>query len=120
MAKAEWIEPTRRTNPRSAVQGQDQTNQSRRLISSAPTFGHRSALFAAYGMDFATQTSSTFFKEVPMPTEKREFIIRQDSLPVKVLNIEPKRVRFYMCRLQTRFSDYRWSVSERFLLNGSD
>ena len=55
-----------------------------------------------------------------MPTETRGFIIRQDSLPVKVMHIEPQRIRSYMHRLQTRFSNYRWSVSERFLLNGSD
>ena len=55
-----------------------------------------------------------------MPTETRVFVIRQDSLPVKVLHLEPQRVRAYMHRLQTRFSDYRWSVSERFLFNGSD
>lgn len=55
-----------------------------------------------------------------MPTDIRDFVIRQDGLPVKVLHIEPQRIRPYMHRLQTRFSDYRWSVSERFLLNGSD
>jgi hypothetical protein len=55
-----------------------------------------------------------------MSTGTRDFVIRQNSLPVKVLHIEPHRVASYMQRLQARFSDYHWSVSDRFLLNGSD
>jgi len=55
-----------------------------------------------------------------MSTGTRDFVIRQNSLPVKVLHIEPQRVASYMQRLQARFSDYRWSISDRFLLNGSD
>jgi hypothetical protein len=55
-----------------------------------------------------------------MSTQVREFIIRRDSLPIKVLYIEPQRISAYMRRLQARFSGYNWSVSDRFLLNGSD
>ena len=42
MAEAGWIKPTCRTHRRSAVQGRDQANQTRRLISPSPTFGHSS------------------------------------------------------------------------------
>ena len=42
MAEAGWIKPTCRTHRRSAVQGRDQANQTRRLISPSPTFWHSS------------------------------------------------------------------------------
>ncbi len=55
-----------------------------------------------------------------MPTKSRDFLIRKDGLPVKVLHLERNRTVSYMRRLQARFPDYRWSISERFLLSGSD
>ena len=43
MAEAGRIKSTRRTRRRSAVQGRNQDNQTRRLIAPSPTFGHSSA-----------------------------------------------------------------------------
>ena len=45
MAKARWIKPAHRSHPRTAVQGRDQTNQMRRLITPSPSFGHSSYFF---------------------------------------------------------------------------
>ena len=42
MAEAGRIKSTRRTRRRSAVQGRNQDNQTRRLIAPSPTFGHSS------------------------------------------------------------------------------
>ena len=44
MAEAGRIKSTRRTRRRSAVQGRNQDNQTRRLIAPSPTFGHSSHL----------------------------------------------------------------------------
>lgn len=55
-----------------------------------------------------------------MPAQKRDFVIRQDSLPMKVLRMDPERMTPYMRHLQARFPNHQWSVSERFPLNGSD
>ena len=46
MAEAGRIKSTRRTRRRSAVQGRNQDNQTRRLIAPSPTFGHTSSTFA--------------------------------------------------------------------------
>ena len=55
-----------------------------------------------------------------MASYKRGFLIRQDGMAIKILHLESRRVAPYMRRLQSRFPDHRWSVSERFPLNGSD
>lgn len=55
-----------------------------------------------------------------MPTDTRDFVIRQNSEPLKVLHMDFSRIGPYMRRLQARFPEHRWSVSERFLTVGSD
>ncbi len=55
-----------------------------------------------------------------MSLQTREFVIRQDSLPLKIMIMDQQRVTSLLRRLQARFPSYRWSVSERFPLNGSD
>lgn len=55
-----------------------------------------------------------------MLIQMREYVIRKDSLPIKILRIEKHRVSTFMRRLQIRFPGYKWSVCDRFLLNGSD
>jgi len=51
MAEAGWVKPPRRAHQGSAVQGRDQTNQTRRMMSPSPTFGH-SSLLARIGLAF--------------------------------------------------------------------
>ncbi len=84
-----------------------------------PKSGPYAIRLATNGINIAVWTLQ-LFKEATMLREPRGFVFRQDSLPVKVMYIEPQRLRSYMHRVQTRFSDYRWSVSERFPLSGSD
>jgi hypothetical protein len=55
-----------------------------------------------------------------MTMPKRDFIIRQDSHPAKIFHSDRQWITSYMGRLQSRFPHHRWSVSERFPLNGSD
>lgn len=55
-----------------------------------------------------------------MENQQRDFIIRRDSEPVKVLRFKPQRVNIYMHRVQTRFPKFSWSISDRFPLCGSD
>lgn len=55
-----------------------------------------------------------------MQIQTREFVIRKNSQPVKVMRMEAGRMGLYMRRLQTRFPDYCWSISEHFPINGSD
>ena len=65
-------------------------------------------------------TLSNILEEVCMNTKTRAFVIRQDSQPKKLLRLTPHRVAAYMRRLQTRYPEHRWSISERFPFNGSD
>jgi len=55
-----------------------------------------------------------------MVTFAKDFIIRQDSQPVKVLRLDPRRVKPFMKRLRCRFPNSRWSISNRFPLGGGD
>ena len=55
-----------------------------------------------------------------MTNTTRDFLIRRDHNPMKVLRMDPHRIARFMKRLQSRFPDYSWSVSERFLLNAGD
>lgn len=49
-----------------------------------------------------------------MAKNRRDFLIRRDHSPLKVLYMEPARVGRFMYRLQSRFPNHTWSVSERF------
>ena len=53
-------------------------------------------------------------------TEVQEFAIRRDGLPYKLLRSTPEQVRRFVARISARFPDHDWSVSQRFVLNGSD
>lgn len=55
-----------------------------------------------------------------MQSQSREFVIRRSGTPIKLLRLNPARVKAYMRRLRSRFPDQNWSVSDRFLLNGTD
>ncbi len=55
-----------------------------------------------------------------MPTQSNDFVIRKDGLPIKILHIERQRAVSYMRRVQARFPDHRWSISECFPHSGSD
>ena len=54
-----------------------------------------------------------------MAKSMRDFLIRRDHHPLKLLSMEPGRIAPYMRRLETRFPDFEWSVCERFTLNGA-
>jgi len=50
----------------------------------------------------------------------QEFAIRRDGLPYKLLRLTPEQIKRFMDRVSVRYPDHDWSVSERFVLNGSD
>lgn len=51
---------------------------------------------------------------------KQEFVIHQNGLGHKLIMAEPGWISSFMRRVSTRYPERRWSVSHRFLLNGSD
>ena len=55
-----------------------------------------------------------------MPSFSREFVVRKDSLPMKIVTVSPDRLRQFMDRVRGRYPGHQWSVSERFLLNAGD
>ncbi len=51
---------------------------------------------------------------------KREFVIHQNGLGHKLIVADPDWITSFMRRVSMRYPKHRWSVSHRFLLNGSD
>ncbi len=103
MAEAGWIKPPRRAHRRSAVQGRDQANQTRRLKSPSPTFGHSSVVKRSGAEEilifhdhleasFSSGSTATGDKkcevEVPVETPLPKDL-EDDCLKVSVRLIEP-------------------------------
>ena len=55
-----------------------------------------------------------------MRTSAQEYVIRRNGLGCKLVVAAPDRIKVLMRRVRARYPGHRWSISQRFIFNGSD